>query len=324
MMLLRQCALLALGLGLSIGQSAYAQPHYPQQSVNVIVPQAPGGTNDIVARIMAEEFSKDLKQNFIVLNKAGAGGNIGTALASREAADGHTILFTISSSQAINPALYSNPGFDPIADFDPVAAVGAVPNVLCVNADFPAQNLEEFIALIKAKPGHYQYASAGNGSLNHLLGSMLDQKGGVSMQHIPYKGVSAGMTDVIGGLVPAIFASLPSALPNIKAGKIRPLGVSTPERNPALADVPAIGEYIPGYAGELWIAMYVPKGTPKEIINALHQSTTRILAQENVQTRFAQLGIEMLHDGPQELDARLQRDMNMWAEVVAASGAQVN
>ncbi|MCX5591716.1 Bug family tripartite tricarboxylate transporter substrate binding protein [Alcaligenes endophyticus] len=201
----RQCALIVFSLGLTLAHSAYASTSYPQQTVNVIVPQAPGGTNDIVARIMSEEFSKDFKQSFIVLNKAGAGGNIGTAIASREAADGHTILFTISSSQAINPALYSNPGFDPIADFEPVAAVGAVPNVLCVNADFPAQDLEEFIALIKDQPDHYQYASAGNGSLNHLLGSMLDQKGGLKMQHIPYRGVSAGMTDVMGGLVPAIF-----------------------------------------------------------------------------------------------------------------------
>jgi tripartite-type tricarboxylate transporter receptor subunit TctC len=285
---------------------------------------AAAGINDIIARIISEKLAEKLGQPFIVNNRPGAGGNVGTQSVLREPADGHTILFTISSTQAINPALYKNPGFDPVKDFAPVAAVGSVPNVLCVNPSFPANNLEEFIKLVKEKPGHYQYASAGNGSLNHLLGAMLDSRGGLELQHIPYRGVAPAMADVLGNQVPMVFASLPSAIANIKEGKLRAIGVSTEKRNPALPDVPAIGEQIPGYSGELWIAMYVLKGTPDEVIDTLYKATKSVLEDLAVKDRYAQLGIEMLHDDPAQLEKRLAQDLDKWAEIVKASGARVN
>jgi len=199
---------------------ALATAAYPEKPVTVVVPQAPGGTNDIVARLFSERLAAHLGQPFVVRNQPGAGGNIGTQAVLRDASDGYTVLFTIGSTQAINPALYSDPGFDPVADFSPVAAVGTVPNVLCVHPSFPANTLEEFIALVKEKPGHYQYASAGNGSLNHLLGAMLDSKGGLKLQHIPYRGVAPAMADVLGNQVPMVFASLPSSIGNIREGKL--------------------------------------------------------------------------------------------------------
>jgi len=311
----------AAGLGLAC---APAQAAYPDKPVTVVVPQAPGGTNDIVARIISEKLAQQLGQPFVVQNKPGAGGNIGTAQVAREAADGYTVLFTISSAQAINPAIYKDPGFDPVKDFAPVAAVGSVPNVLCVHPSFPAQSLKEFIELVKANPDKYQYASAGNGTLNHLLGAMLDEKGGLKLQHIPYRGVAPGMTDVLGGQVPIIFASLPSSIANIQSGKLRALGVSTRQRNPALPDVPAIGEQVPGYAGELWIAMYVPKDTPKAAVDALYQATQKALASDDIKKKFAELGVETLNDNPAQLAQRLDEDLKLWADIVKSSGAQIN
>jgi tripartite-type tricarboxylate transporter receptor subunit TctC len=304
------------------GTAAYAA--YPDRPVNVIVPQAPGGTNDIVARLIADKLSQTLGQTFIVQNKPGAGGNIGTAQVAREPADGYTVLFTVSSAQAINPAIYQDPGFDPVKDFDPVAAVGTVPNVLIVHPSFPANNLEEFIKIVKENPGKYQYASAGNGTLNHLLGAMLDEKGGLKLQHIPYRGVAPAMTDVMGGQVPMIFASLPSSIATIKSEKLRALGVSTKARNPALPDVPSIGEQIPGYNGELWIAMYTPKGTPKAVIDTLYQATEKVLADPDVKKKYADLGVEPLSDNPEQLAKRQSDDLALWKSIVQSSGAKVN
>jgi len=173
---------------------------YPNKPITIIVPQAPGGTNDIVGRLVAQRLGEQMKSSIVVENRPGAGGNIGTQWVANGPKDGHTLLMTISSAQAINPALYKNPGFDPVNDFVPIALVGSVPNVLVVNANFPAKTLDEFIKLVKSKPpGTYQYASAGNGTLNHLLGEMLNQSAGLSLQHIPYKGVAPALNDLLGG-----------------------------------------------------------------------------------------------------------------------------
>ncbi|CAM4084481.1 Bug family tripartite tricarboxylate transporter substrate binding protein [Bordetella tumulicola] len=318
---------LAAGLAVVAGlgvTSTNALAAYPDKPVTVVVPQSPGGTNDIVARLISDKLAQQLGQPFVVQNKPGAGGNIGTAQVAREAADGYTILFTVSSAQAISPAIFKDPGFDPVKDFAPVAAVGSVPNVLCVHPSFPANTLAEFITLVKANPGKYQYASAGNGSLNHLLGAMLDEKGGLKLEHIPYRGVAPGMTDVLGGQVPMLFASLPSSIATIKAGKLRALGVSTKERNPALPDVPAIGEQIPGYSGELWIAMYVPQNTPKDVIDTLYKATEIALADADVTKKYAELGVEPLSDNPEQLAQRLNDDLKLWSGIVKSSGAKAN
>ncbi len=180
---------------------------YPTKPVTVIVPQAAGGSNDIVGRLIAQKLGETLPGSVVVENRPGAGGNIGTVYVAKAPKDGHTLLMTISSAQAINPAVYKSPGFDPVKDFTPLALVGSVPNVLVVNPSFPAKNLAEFLKLVKANPGKYPYASAGNGTLNHLLGEMLNSTAGVKLQHIPYKGVAPAMTDVIGGQVPMAFTS---------------------------------------------------------------------------------------------------------------------
>jgi tripartite-type tricarboxylate transporter receptor subunit TctC len=237
-------ALAVLAGSLSIAP-ATAQTAYPSRPVTLVVPQAAGGTNDIVGRLVGQKLGEVMNAAVVVDNRPGAGGNIGTQLVAKAPKDGHTLLMTISSSQAINPALYRNPGFDPVRDFRPVSLIGAVPNVLLVNPAFPARTLAEFLAATRARDANYQYASAGNGTLNHLLGEMLNEMAGIHLQHVPYKGVAPAINDVLGNQLPIVFASLPSALPHIRSGKLRALAVSGARRSPALPDVPAIAEAVP-------------------------------------------------------------------------------
>ncbi|KAA0180050.1 tripartite tricarboxylate transporter substrate binding protein [Cupriavidus gilardii] len=297
---------------------------YPERPIAITVPTAPGGTVDIVARIMAEQLGGTLGQPVVVNNKAGAGGVVGTQAARREAADGYNLLFTANSNQLIVPWVYKKPGFDPIKDFVPIAAVGMVPNVLCVHPSFPATDLKGFLAEVKANPDKYRYASAGSGTLNHLLGEMMNEKGGLKMQHIPYKGVAPAMTDVLGNQVPMLFASLPSAVEAVKAGKLRAIGVSSATRAPLLPDVPAIAEQLPGFSGDLWVAFYAPRGTPQHAVDKLHAAIRSALASPALQQRFQQLGVTVLRDGPEQLAARQEKEFAQWKQIVERSGAAVD
>jgi tripartite-type tricarboxylate transporter receptor subunit TctC len=313
----------ASALVLSFG-SAAAADDYPTKPVTIIVPQAPGGTNDIVARHVAQKLSESLGKQFIVDNRAGAGGNIGTQAAARAPNDGYTLLMTISSTQAINPALYKKLPFDPVKDFVPIAPVAKVPNVLVANPSFPANNVKELIALAKAKPGQIQYASAGNGTLNHLLGEMLNSMAGIELQHIPYKGVSPALTDVLGGQVPLAFGSMPSVVSNLKSGKLKALGVSSPKRSPVAPEIPAIAETVPGYAGELWVGLFAPAGTPKEITAKLNAEVVKALATKDLQEKMAAQGAEIISGTPEQLAAMLKDDLARWAKIVKESGATVD
>ena len=311
-------ALMAAGL-------AHAQP-YPSRPVTLVVPQAAGGTNDIVGRLVGQKLGEVLSNASVVVdNRPGAGGNIGTQLVARGPKDGYTLLMTISSSQAINPALYKNPGFDPVKDFKPVGLVGAVPNVLLVNPSFPARDFNEFLKLARQKGANYQYASAGNGTLYHLLGEMLNSMAGISLQHVPYKGVAPALNDVLGGQLPIVFASLPSALSHIKAGKLRALAVSGDKRSPVLPDVPAIGEAVPGYNGTLWIGLFAPAGVPADVLATLQDATRKALAAKDLRDKLDQQGVEIAAPTtPEQFSKLLQDDLAKWARIVKASGAVVD
>jgi tripartite-type tricarboxylate transporter receptor subunit TctC len=311
------------GLAAAFAPAVLAQP-YPNKPVTIIVPQAPGGTNDAVGRILAQKLTETLGQTFLIDNRAGAGGNIGTELAARAPKEGYTLLLTISSTQAINPALYRRVGFDPVKDFEPVAPVGVVPNVLVVHPSFPAKTLAEFVTVVKAHKPEYQYASAGNGSLNHLLGAMLTSSAGLPLQHVPYKGVAPALTDLLGGQVPIAFASLPSCLEHVRGGRLRALGVSSPKRSPALPDVPAIAEVVPGFAGELWVGLFAVAGTPAPVVKRLSDAVATATASPEVLGKFKALGVEPLGGGPAQLASMLKEDMARWAPIVKASGAAVD
>jgi len=304
---------------------ALAQP-YPSRPITLVVPQAAGGTNDIVGRLVGQKLGEMLNNASVVVdNRPGAGGNIGTQLVAKGPKDGYTLLMTISSTQAINPALYKNPGFDPVKDFKPVGLVGAVPNVLLVNPSFPAKDFNEFLKLARQKGANYQYASAGNGTLNHLLGEMLNSMAGISLQHVPYKGVAPAINDVLGGQLPIVFASLPSALSHIKAGKLRALAVSGNKRSPVLPDVPAIGEAVPGYNGTLWIGLFAPAGVPADVLATLQDATRKALAAKDLRDKLDQQGVEIAAPTtPDQFSKLLQDDLAKWARIVKASGAAVD
>jgi len=231
---------------------ASAQADYPNRPVSVIVPQATGGANDTIARVVAAKLSEVLGQQFVVENRSGAGGNIGTAAAAKAKPDGYTLLLTTNSTQVINPWLYTTTGFDALKDFTPVGLVASAGYVLVVNSAFPANNVNELIAQAKANPGKINYASAGNGTLNHLIVEMFKQKVGIDMQHVPYKGASAAATDVAGGTVPVSVQSAPSSLSLLASGKIKALAVTNEKRIAALPDTPSISESIPGFGSTPW------------------------------------------------------------------------
>lgn len=306
----------------AIATSALAA--YPDRAITITVPTAPGGTVDIVARVLADQFSKSLGQPVIVSNKAGAGGVVGTQAMLRELPDGYSVLVTANSNQLIVPWVYRDARFDPIKDFAPIAAVGVVPNVLCVHPSFPARDLKEFLAVVRANPKKYQYASAGSGTLNHLLGEMLNQQGRLQLEHIPYKGVAPAMSDVLGNQVPMLFASLPSAVEAVKAGRLRALGVSSLTRAALLPDVPAIAEQLPGFSGDLWVAVYAPRNTPPAVIGRLYAAVKAALASSDVQQRFEKLGVVAMNDGPVELARRQQEEFVRWKQIVQVSGARAD
>lgn len=312
-------ALVALAHG-----TASAQADYPTRPVNVIVPQGAGGANDTIARIISAKLSEVLGQQFVVENRTGAGGNIGTAAAAKAKPDGYTLMLTTNGAQVINPWLYKTTGFDPIKDFTPVGLVASAGYVLVANAAFPANNVNELIAQLKANPGKYNYASAGNGTLNHLIMEMFKQQMGLNIQHVPYKTASAAAADVAGGVVPVSVQSAPSSLGLIKAGKIKALAVTNEKRIGALPDVPSISETIPGFGSTPWYGILAPAGTPVAIVNKLNAAIKTALADKDVQERLLKQGCEPLESTPQQFATLIKDDLANWQKIVKSSGARVD
>ena len=270
-------------LATTLMSTASAQADYPTRPVSVVVPQATGGANDTIARIVAAKLSEVLGQQFVVENRPGAGGNIGTAATAKAKPDGYTLLLTTNSTQVINPWLYKTTGFDPIKDFTPVGLVASAGYVLVVNSAFPANNVNELIAQAKANPGKINYASAGNGTLNHLIVEMFKQKVGIDMLHVPYKGAAAAATDVAGGQVPVSVQSAPSSLSLLASGKIKALAVTNEKRIAALPNTPSISETIPGFGSTPWYGILAPAGTPAAIVDKLNAAIKTALADKDVQ-----------------------------------------
>ena len=306
-----------------IAFAAAAQP-YPNKPVNLVVPQAAGGTNDIVARLIAPPLGDALGTSIVVENRPGAGGNIGTQSVARAAKDGYTLLLTINSAQAINPALYKNPGFDPVNDFVPLYYIGATPYVLVAPPGSPLKTLADVVATAKKRPGELSYASAGNGTISHLLGAMLNTSAGIDMQHIPYKGVAPAINDVLGGQVPLAFASLPSALNYIKTGKLQAIAISSAKRSTAAPEIPTIAETYPDCVGEVWVAIFAPAGTNVVAINKIQSAMKLALAMPDVRDRLMAQGLDLAPVPPEKLGALLKDELVKWIRIVKASGAQLD
>ncbi|HYG55490.1 MAG TPA: tripartite tricarboxylate transporter substrate binding protein [Burkholderiales bacterium] len=305
-----------LGIAVLLIASAGHAQEYPSRPVTIIVPQAAGGANDILGRLVAQQLSQGLGQQFVVENRVGAGGNIGTAAAAKAPKDGYTLLFTISAAHAVNPTLYSSPGFDPVKDFDPVMLVATVPFLLVVNPTVPANNVQELIALAKKQPGQINYGSSGNGTTNHLLGEMFKTMAGVDMLHVPYKGVAAILTDMLGGRVQVAFASVPSVRSHVKEGKLRALGVSTLKRTSVAPEVPPVGDTVKGYDADFWVALFAPAGTPKDVPAKLTSVLSKSLSSTDTKEKFAAQGAEVVGTGPESLATALRNDVVKWAKVV--------
>jgi len=317
-------ATIALALATAFGASAFAQDKYPSKPVTVIVPQAAGGANDAIARVIAQKLTEQLGQSFIVDNRTGAGGNVGTVAAARAKPDGYTLMLTADSSMVINPALYKNTGFDPQKDFDPVGPVATAGYVLVANPSFPAKNVGDLIAMAKQQPGKINIGSAGNGTLNHLVGEMLGKATGIDLTHVPYKGSAAAVTDLVAGQVQVSVQSLPSSISFIKSGKIKVLGVVNPKRIPALPDAPTIGETVKGFGATPWYGMFVPHGTPKAIVNQLNAEIAKALESKDVQERLAGVGCEPFKSTPEQFATLVRDDLPRWAKVVKESGATID
>ena len=309
--------------GLSLSGLVFAQA-YPSKPISLVVPQTAGGTNDIVARLIAPAFGEAIGSSVIVENKPGAGGNIGTQGVARAPKDGYTLLLTINSAQAINPALYKNPGFDPVNDFIPVYYIGATPYVLVSPPGSPYKTLAEVVAAAKKRPGELSYASAGNGTISHLLGAMLNTSAGIDMQHIPYKGVAPAINDVLGGQVPLAFASLPSALNYIKAGKLQAIAISSAKRSSAAPEIPTIAETYPDCVGEVWVAIFAPIGTPIEVIKKIQSAMDKVMAKPEVREKLAAQGLDLSPVTPSKLVTLLKEELAKWVKIVKASGAQLD
>ncbi len=296
-----------------------AAQSYPSKPVRLIVPFPPGGSNDVVGRMIAVQLSTRLDKPVIVENQGGAGGLIGTELAARSQPDGYTLLL-ISVAYAFNPAIYKLP-YDPATAFAPVAMLGAGPVVIAVTSKLPVSSVKDLIALAKEKPGELNYATAGVGSFQHLASELFKQQAGVDIVHIPFKGGGPAMMDVIAGNTQIAIGSLIQMLPQIKAGKLKALGVGSAHRIAALPDLPTISEAgVPGYEVTNWWGIVVPAGTPRSIIDRLHKDLTAVVASPETKKRFESEGAEALSMSPDEFGRFIAAETVKWARVVKDAG----
>ena len=315
---------LAVALLLALSGPVLAQDKYPAKPVTLVVPHAAGGANDAIARVVAQKLTEQTGQSFIVENRPGAGGNVGTAFVAKARPDGYTLLLTVNSSHVINPALYKSTGFDPIKDFEPITPVATAGYVLVANNQFPARNVSELVALAKAQPGRIAIGSAGNGTLNHLIGEMLGKATGIDLMHVPYKGASAAVTDLVAGQVQVSIQSLPSSLAFIKGGRLKVLGVVNEKRVSALPDVATIGESVKGFGSTPWYGLLAPAGTPKAIVKQLQGEVTKALDSADAREKLAGAGCEPFKSTPEQFALLIRDDLPRWAHIVKESGASID
>jgi tripartite-type tricarboxylate transporter receptor subunit TctC len=302
----------------AVARFACAQS-YPTRPVRMIVPFAPGGTTDIIARLLGQWLSERLGQQLIIENRPGAGSNIGTEAAVRAPADGYTLLL-VGLTAAVNTTLYDNLNFNFSRDIAPLASIMRVPNVMEVNPSVPARTVPEFIAYAKARPGKINMASVGNGSSPHIFGELFKAMTGVDMVHVPYRGGAPALTDLIGGQVQVMFDNVTNSIEYIRAGRLRPLAVTTASRSEALPDIPTIGEFVPGYEASAWFGVGAPKNTPAEIIDKLSREINTALADPKVKARLADLGSVPMPMTPIEFGKFITAETEKWGKVVRFAG----
>ncbi len=305
---------------LATAPAAHAQTGWPSKPIRLVVPYPPGGGTDVVSRLIAEPLSQALGQSVIVDNKGGANGIVGCQFVASAPPDGHTILLVLPGQMAVNPALYKDLPYNPVRDFAPIIQLTSFEVALVVNPNVPARNVNELVALAKAKPKGLSLASAGTGSAGHMAAIWFAMKTGVDWVHVPYKGAGPAFTDLIGGQVDLTFATTLSTLPHVRAGKLRALGVTGAKRSAAAPDIPAIAESIPSYEFTQWHGLVAPARTPPEIIARMNTEIGKILQQPAVKDKLASLGSETRGGSPAEFAKTIQADITRYADVVKVSG----
>jgi tripartite-type tricarboxylate transporter receptor subunit TctC len=313
----------ALGFALLAAAAGPALAQYPNKPVRIVVPYPPGGTTDILARLTAARLTESMGQPFVVENRPGASGGIGSQAVAKSAPDGYTLVMATISSHGIVSAISKLP-YDPVKDFSPVTVIGSTPNVILVHPDLPAKNLAELLKLAREKPGKLNFGSTSPGGSPHMSAELLKMMAKVDMVHIPYKGAGPMLTDLIGGQIQIGFDNLPSSMGHIKSGKVRAVAVTTTKRWPGTPDVPTVAESgVPGYEVSGWFGLLAPAGTPKPVIDALYRAASAMLKQPDVQKQMLELGAEPGGNTPDAFGKQIAAEVEKWKKVVAVTGVKV-
>ena len=315
---------LAAALAASLASAAPAQESWPQRQVNVVVPFAAGGSTDLIARILAQHMQTKFGTPFVVENRAGAGGSIGTGYVAKAAGDGYTLLVGTVSSNAINAFLYTKLTFDVERDFQPVSLLALLPNLLFVNPKIPAKTVTEIIEYLKANAGKVNFGSSGIGTSSHLSSVMFQLATGTTMTHVPFRSTGEVMNSMIGGHIDLAIDSMTTAWPHARAGTVRAIAVTTPQRSTTAPDLPTIGETVPGFQATAWQGLFTPAGTPRAVVDKLAAEAKRILELAEVAAQLKDLGAQPAPSGPEQFADFLKSERAKWQEVVKASGARID
>jgi tripartite-type tricarboxylate transporter receptor subunit TctC len=322
---MRRTLLSTLALALVLGLPAAHAQTWPTKPVRIVVPFSPGGFADSSARAIADRLAARLGQPVVVENRPGAGGNIGAELVAKSAPDGYTLQLAYDGTIVVNPHVYSKLGFDPIKDFAPVTKLGDAAVIVVAHPSLPANNLRELIALAKAKPGTLNFGSSGTGGSAHLACEMLNQRAGIDLIHVPYKGGGQAITDVVGGQIPLVCTAIATAQQFVKSGKLKALGLSSEKRDPTMPEVPTFAESgLPGFVVNSWVGVLAPAQTPRAIIDRLQTEIAAVLQLPDVRTRYAVLGIEPVGNKPDEYAAQIKADLENWGPVVKKANVRID
>jgi tripartite-type tricarboxylate transporter receptor subunit TctC len=315
---------LAAAAALCLSTFGAAAQAFPDKPVTLVVPFPPGGTTDIVARSVAEGMARELKQQVVVENRAGAGGNVGAEAVARARADGYTLLVSTAGPLSINHHLYSKQSYDPMRDFAPVALLGMVPIMLVTGPQQPFKSVAELIAYAKSNPGRLSYGSQGNGTTSHLTMELLKSRAGIDLVHVPYRGSSPAATDLMGGQIQVMFDNSPSTLPFVQGNRMRALGVASAQRVPAMKDIPAIAETVRGLESTAWFALVAPAGTPPEVVRVLNAAVNVTLQRQDIRDKFAASGAELAGGSPDDLAKFMREESSKWQAVVRAANVKLD
>ncbi|MCZ8106434.1 MAG: tripartite tricarboxylate transporter substrate binding protein [Burkholderiales bacterium] len=313
------------GLSLALPAGASWAQDFPKRQITMVVPFAAGGSTDLVARLLAQKLTEQMGVNVIVENRAGAGGNIGAAAVAKAEPDGYTVLYGTISTHTLNPLMAKRSAYDPVKDFEPIALVGSIPNVMIVHPSVPAKDVKELIAAAKADPAKFSYASSGVATPLHLSGEMFNRMAGTQMAHVPYRGAGPAMNDLIAGQVPVMFDNLPTSIEQIKAGKARALGVTTKERVKQMPDIPTLHEQgLTGYETYSWQALFAPAKTPKAVVDRINAEVIKALKDPALLKRLDELTMTVTPSSPEGLGKHVVEQLATWGPITKATGVQLD